>query len=366
MSQSRRRFLGTASALGLSASAAQNAASQKPGAPFPSARTKALLDTFGLKVPIFQAGFGSVSSVPLAIAVSNAGAMGALGSLSAQNAKERVAAVRAAVKGPFMLNMILQLFPANPPDILPICLEAGAPVIQFSWGMPSREAVRMIRDAHARFGLQIASREAARIALDAGADFLVCQGTEAGGHVQAHRGLYESLPAILEEAREKPVIAAGGIANGVGIYKALAAGASAALLGTRFVATAESNAHDDYKKAVIDSKPGESALSMCFQDRWPQLHRALRNSTFLAWEAAGCPQPGKRPGEGELVFVRNSDGFEVRRYFDNPPVKGCTGRISEAALYAGAGAGAIKDLPPAGDLVRRLWSEAEAAHRAAR
>jgi nitronate monooxygenase len=362
MSQSRRHFLGTAPALG-GALLTASAAAQRTSTPWPSARTKALLDRFGLSVPIFQAGFGSVTSVPLAAAVSNAGAMGALGTLNAGNAKERVTSLRAATKGPFFVNMILQLYPANPPDILPICLDAGAPIVQFSWGIPSREAVSMIRVAHARFGMQVTSRESARAALDAGADFLICQGTEAGGHVQAHRGLYEVLPEVLDEAKETPVVAAGGIGNGAAIYKALSAGAGAALLGTRFVATAESNAHEQYKKAVIAAKAGDTALTMCFQDRWPQLHRALRNSTFHAWDAAGCPPPGKRPGEGDVTFTR-ADGSKILRYYDNPPLVGCAGeRITEAALYAGMGVGVVKDLPPAGELVKRLWDETLAAHR---
>jgi nitronate monooxygenase len=256
-----------------------------------------LLDRFGLRVPIFQAGFGSVTNVALAAAVSNAGAMGALGTLNAQNVKDRVAELRAATKGPFFVNIILQVFVTNPPDILPIVLDAGAPLVQFSWGIPAAQGVAMIRAARAQFGVQVTSRESARAALDAGADFLICQGTEADGHVQAHRGVYEALPEVLAEAKETPVIAAGGIGNGMGIYKALRAGASAVLLGTRFVATTESNAHEEYKKSLLGAKVADTALTMCFQDGWPQLHRALRNATFRAWEAAGCPRPGK-PGRG--------------------------------------------------------------------
>lgn len=85
--------------------------------------------------------------------------------------------------------------------------------------------VSAIRAAKAKLAMQVSSAESARAALDLGADYLVCQGTEAGGHVQASRGLYEALPIVLEEAREKPVVAAGGIGNGQGIRKALLAGA---------------------------------------------------------------------------------------------------------------------------------------------
>ena len=222
----------------------------------------------------------------------------------------------------------------------------------------------MIRAAGAKFGMQVGSKEGARQALDAGADFLICQGTEAGGHVQGHRGLYEALPMVLDEAKDKTVVAAGGISNGAAIHKALAAGASAALLGTRFVATIESLAHDEYKKALLTAGAGDTALSMCFQDLFPQPHRALRNSIFLDWEAAGCPQPGSRPGEGDRVFTRN--GASILRYQVSVPLAGSTGRLGEAAMYAGMGVGDVRDLPSAGDLVKRLWSEAQAAHRSAR
>ena len=365
MSQSRRDFLGGASTLGAALQLTSSAGAQPVAAPWLSDRTRALLASFGLNIPIFQAGFGSCTSIPLAAAVSNAGAMGALGSLNAQTAKDRVAGLLAATKRPFFVNMILQLFPTNPPNILPICLDAGTRILQFSWGLPSAEAVRMIRSSGARFGVQVTSKENARAALDTGADFLICQGTEAGGHVQAHRGLYEALPIVLEEAKDRPVLAAGGIGDGAGIYKALSAGASAVVLGTRFVATRESNAHDEYKRALVGAKASDTALTLCFQTGWPALHRVLRNSTFLAWEAAGCPSAGKRPGEDDALFTR-ADGFQVRRYFNNPPLVGCEGRIREAALYAGLGVGAVRDLPSAADLVKRLWAETETAHRAAR
>jgi nitronate monooxygenase len=364
MSQSRRDFLGHASALGAALQLAPAADAQPAASAWLSNRTKALLSSFGMDVPIVQAGFGASTSVRLAAAVSNAGGMGAIGALNAQNAKDRVTALAAATKRSFFVNMILQQFPTNPPNILPICLDAGARIIQFSWGLPSAEGVRVIRAAGARFGVQIASREAARAALDGDADFLICQGTEAGGHVQAHRGLYEILPTVLEVARDRPVLAAGGIADGAGIYKALAAGASGAVLGTRFVATRESDAHDDYKKALTGAKGSNTSLTLCFQNGWLAQHRVLRNSTFVAWEAAGCPQAGTRPGEGDVIFTRG-DGRPIHRYDNNAPLVGCQGRVLEASLYAGKGADAITDLPPAADLIQRLWAGAEAAHRSA-
>jgi nitronate monooxygenase len=92
------------------------------------------------------------------------------------------------------------------------------------------------------------------------------------------------------------------------------------------------------------------------------MHRALRNNTFVKWDAAGCPPPGKRPGEGD-VTATNSDGSQVLRYGFQSPVRGMDGMVSDCALFAGLSVDVVKDLPTAGELVERLWRECEAAHR---
>lgn len=254
-----------------------------------------------------------------------------------------------------------ELILRNEPVGLYPALDEGAPVVQFSWGIPTKEMISAIRSAKAKLGMQVTSAESARAALDVGADYLVCQGTEAGGHVQATRGLYEALPIVLEEARQTPVVAAGGIGNGKGIYKALLAGASAAALGTRFVATVESNSHPDYKRALLAAYAKDTALTNCFQDGWPAMHRALRNRTFVMWDAAGCPSPGKRPGEGDVIATR-PDGSKVLRYSFRSPLRGLEGSVTECPLWAGLSVEFVKDLPPAGELVQRLWRECGTAH----
>src|SRR6185295_12319244 len=128
-----------------------------------------------------------------------------------------------------------------------------------------------------------------------GTDYLICQGIEAGGHVQALSALYEVLPAVIAEAKEVPVLAAGGIANGAQIRRALLAGASGVLVGTRFVATKEAGAHQEYKTAITQARASDTVMTLCFQDGWANApHRVLRNRTVELWEAAGCPPPGNR------------------------------------------------------------------------
>src|SRR5437870_13577955 len=364
----RREFIRTTAAAGTALAFSSVPGSDASPAPtttlMPTQRSKALMALFGLKYPIFEAPHGARNTTPeLAIAVSKAGAMGALALTdhTPDSARDAVSKVRSATKGAFFINYILAFPFADGAASLQAALDAGAPILQFSWILPPNEASSAIRAAGAKLGMQVTSRESAKAALDLGADYLVCQGTEAGGHVQATRGLYEALPRVLEEAKQKPVIASGGIGNGEGIRKALLAGASGAMLGTRFVATIESNGHSAYKQAMLAAHARDTALTVCFQDGWPATHRALRNHTFVLWDAAGCPPPGKRPGEGEAVATR-PDGSKVLRYDYRSPYRGMEGAVTECAMYAGLSVDFVKDLPAAGELVARLWQEYMAAH----
>jgi nitronate monooxygenase len=361
MKHSRRNFIETSAAVGALLGAVKAPRLNAAQITMPTPRAKALMSLFNLKYPIFEAPHGLATGPELAIAVSNAGAMGALAltGRGTDEARTFVSKVRAATKGAFFVNYILREEPAS----LKVVLDAGAPIVQFSWGMPAKEVVSVVRSAGAKFGVQVTSAESARAALDLSADYLVCQGTEAGGHVQANRELYETLPVVLREARQVPVVASGGIANGQGIRKALSAGASAAMMGTRFVATAETNAHPAYVRAILAAHAKDTVLTTCFQGGWPNApHRALRNRTFVMWDAAGCPPSGKRPGEGDVLATR-PDGSQILRYQTASYDRQLQGKVEECSLYAGLGVDLVKDLPPAGELVERLWRECQAAKR---
>jgi nitronate monooxygenase len=357
MASSRRTFLRRTGFVGgvLGSTALQQANGRDARSDIPTSRAKALMAAFGLRYPIFQAPHGPAAGPQLAAAVSNAGAMGtmALTGVTRSRAGELVKMASNLTKRSFITNYLL----AWPPESLASALNAGAPIVQFSWGLPSKTAVSVVRNARAKLGLQVGNSEGARAALDLGADYLVCQGTEAGGHVQSSTPLYELLPAILDEAGKTPVVVAGGIATGQMIRKALLAGASGAVLGPRFLATKESLAHPEYKDAIVRAHANDTALSVCFQNEWPNaMHRALRNRTFVLWEAAGCPGRGKRPGEGDILATK-TDGGRVARYSFDMPMQGFEGTISELVMYAGRGVGDVKDVPAAGELVARLWAE---------
>lgn len=364
MDPSRRQFLGSAAGLGVGVALARETAADvsqaPPASPAPSATTRRLLTLLGLTYPIVQAPLGPASGPDLALAVSTAGALGtmAVWSLSPDDAVARVRQVHAATKRAFAVNYVLAFEPTS----LPAVLDAGAPVVQFSWGMPGAPLVTAVRHAGAKMGIQVTSAESARVARDVGADYLVCQGTEAGGHVQASARLRDAMSHVLAEAGSLPVVAAGGLGTGADMRAVLSAGAAGAMLGTRFVATRECLAHQQYKDALVRADGGHTVLTVCFQGNWGNApHRVLRNGTFLRWEGAGCPPAGQRPGEGDVIATR-PNGSQVLRYASTLPLRDSIGpQLLDGALYAGEGVSAVRDIPAAGDLVLRLWKECEAA-----
>lgn len=318
-----------------------------------SGRARAFVGAMGIRYPIVQAVFGG-GTPELAAAVAEAGGLGGMGLSWSPEAEVRdhVQRTRALTKFPFAVGYVLT-FGAN---TLPVALDAGAPVIQFSFGIPSREQVATIRRAGARFGVQIGNLLGARQALDAGADYISCQGQEAGGHVQAQSSWHDRVEEIIAAAGQTPVLVAGGLGGGRDLRKVLALGAAGGVFGTRFVATREYPAHPEYKSRLIKARAKDTALTVCFDGGWPgALHRVLRNPTLERWEAAGAKSEGNRPGEGEVVGRIGEMSFE--RYSIFPPFASTTGQPGDMAMYAGQGVGEIRDIPGAAELVRRIWEE---------
>lgn len=317
-----------------------------------------LLALTGQRLPIIQAPIGSAATPDLVIAVCKAGGLGGLGLTwdSPDEVAAKVTHLRHALPGSaFFANFVLHF----PCDGFDAALEAGVPVVTFSWGIDAARIARAHR-AGTKVGVQVGNAEGARRAVDAGADFLIAQGVEAGGHVQSTTPLATLLPQVVAVAGNRPVVAAGGIASATTILQAITQGAAGVMLGTRFLATREAAAHPDYKAALVAAKAEDTAFTNCFDIDWPfAMHRVLRNSTFTAWEAAGSPQPPHRPGEGDIVLRQN--GAALVRYCDTPPGPDATGDLLGACLYAGTGVSDIDSIEGAGDLVTRLWAEVQAA-----
>jgi nitronate monooxygenase len=170
---------------------------------------------------------------------------------------------------------------------------------------------------------------------------------------------------VVDAVGPTPVVAAGGIADGRGLAAVLALGASAAWLGTRFVMSTEAPAHPRYRELLVAASETSTVHSSLFDVDWPDApHRTLRNSTVIAWEAAGRPPPGQRPGEGQ-VLATDGAGDPIERYTSTSPRADVTGDVEGLSLWAGQSAGLVDTIQPAGEIVRQLAEEAEEALRTA-
>ena len=242
---------------------------------------------------------------------------------------------------------------------LAICLEEGVPIISFFWG----QAGPLTEVAHrggAKVLHTIASGDAARRAVDDGADIIVAQGWEAGGHIHGKVATMALVPTVVDRVSGTPVIAAGGIADGRGLAAAMALGASGAWIGTRFLASPEAAIHSRYRDLLLAAKETDTEYDTLFDVHWLDApHRTLRNATFDEWQEAGRPVRGKRPGEGDIV-AKSPAGANVVRYESYTPRVGTDGDIDALSLWAGQGVGLVHRIQPAAEIVREIAAEAQA------
>jgi NAD(P)H-dependent flavin oxidoreductase YrpB (nitropropane dioxygenase family) len=314
-------------------------------------RTK-LTDLLGIEHPIVLGGMGSGTNVDLVAAVSQAGGLGILGAsgLSAAAIRRDAEAIRARTARPFGMNLLLfQIGPRIPPDAVDALLEAGGPVFSTAWGDPGP----YVGPAHAAGRLvmhMVATAEEARRAVEAGVDLIVAQGSEGGGHV-GHVSTIALLPAVLDVAAGRPVLAAGGIADGRGLAAALAMGADGVLMGTRFLATREAPIPPSYKQAILDASGSDTVFTripdFAPYVEWPGAYsRVLRNRFVEEWLGREdelrqrCDDVGRR-----AQAAREADDREGMK------------------LFAGQSSGLVGSIEPAGDLVAAVSAQAEALLR---
>ena len=319
----------------------------------------ALTERLGIDLPIIQAPMGGAVGPRMAAAVSNAGGLGMLvpWRAKAETVQQQIRETRALTSRPFGVNLVLD-FPQE--ERLDVCLEEHVPIISFFWGDPSALAPR----ARARGAIvlhTVGSAVEAKRAVDAGVDIVVAQGWEAGGHVRGTVATLPLVPAVVDAVAPVPVVAAGGIADGRGLAAALALGAAGAWIGTRFLASEEATIHPRYRERLLAARETDTVyLKDLFDVRWPNApHRALRNRTVEAWEAAGCPPSRKRPGEGEVIARSRSAG-DVVRYQSYTPGADAEGDIDALSLWAGQGVSLVSKVQPAGDIVREIAEDARA------
>jgi nitronate monooxygenase len=308
-------------------------------------------DLLGIERPIVKA---PMSAVPqLAAAVSNAGALGMLALTWSTPAGNVVRETAARTDRPFGGNLILT---SDQHRRLDEALEAGMRIVSLMWGDPG-DCVEQVHDANGVVLHTVGSAEEARRAAASGVDVVVAQGWEAGGHVWSQVATLPLVPAVVDAVAPVPVIAASGIGDARGVAAVLALGAQAAWLGTRFLLAEEMPTHEEYRRRLMEAAETDAQwYANLYEVGWPHSpHRALRNSTAGAWETAGRPPPGQRPGEGEVI-AHFASGESIVRYEPAAPMVGTTGDIEALSLWAGQSVALAKHQQPAATIVAELVS----------
>ncbi|MCV2890427.1 NAD(P)H-dependent flavin oxidoreductase [Ruegeria aquimaris] len=317
-----------------------------------------LCDLLGCEVPILLAGMGGVSRWELAAAVANAGGYGMLGMVREPTdlITREVTAMQAATDRPFAVNIIPA---ATDPQLLEAqiacCLDLGVTAFCFFWDvMP--DVVARVKNAGCLVLHQVGTEAAARLAEKAGADVIIAQGIEAGGHVHGRSPAFGLAERILA-GTALPVVVSGGIATGEGLAAALAIGASGVQCGTAFLATDESFAHSYHKSRIVEAKGEDTVLTDVFVLNWPKgaAVRVIGNSVT---EGLKGHYLGHDPDSLPRETIAHDDDQPRLRFSTDSPLRTTTGDLEAMALYAGQGAGNIPDIVPAAARLNAMVAQA--------
>ena len=310
----------------------------------------ALTEMFGLQHPIVLGPMGSVSGGHLAAAVSNAGGLGLVGGGYGDSAwlRTELSRVKAETSRPWGVGLITWSIDRS---VLDLALSYRPDAFLLSFGDP-RPYAPAIKSAGCKLICQVQDVEQARVARDAGADLIVAEGTEAGGHSGA-RATLPLVPAVVDAVTPIPAVAAGGIADGRGLAASLMLGAHGALIGTRFYASAEALGQDGAKRRIVAAQGNETARTYVFDIvrgyAWPPAYpgRALRNRFMERWDGR----------ESDL-----SAALETERAAYQAAAR--EGDYATAVVWAGEAVDLIKSVEGAAALVARISAGAEAQLRA--
>ena len=305
-------------------------------------------DLLQIDHPIALGGMGSVYAPELVAAVSSAGGLGAMGChyLRPEQIRAGTAAIRECTNRPFALNFLL--FDIEE-DSFASALALEPCVIAFAWPAAEQDVKPYVERAHAagcKVTFMAGGVPEAVKAARAGADVIIAQGTEGGGHV-GWQTTITLVPMVVDAVAPISVLAAGGIADGRGLAAAIALGADGVLLGTRFLASRESSLHPNFKQAIVDADGHDTVLSEI-----PDI-------------AAGLVWPGAMSRSRRNRFIERWAGREwaLRQHRVEARAALQTARkngdVDEAVLSMGQDAGLIHDIAPAAEIVSRIAEEAE-------
>lgn len=313
-----------------------------------------LCNLLGMEAPIICAPMGFITGPELAAAVSNAGGLGIMS--FSRNPPEvlrrEIRRLRDLTEKPFGVNLLL---PVDVEKHVAVCLEERVPVLSFFWGDPS-PYVERAHAAGTKVIDQIGSVASALRSVSSGVDAVIAQGVEAGGHVAGTVTTMALVPRVVDAVSPTPVIAAGGIADARGLVAALALGAEAVSMGTRFLATREAAAHPLYQRRILEASEEDTVRSTVFGYSWPNApHRTLRTRFVEEW--LGNQERCNEARSDEPLIGETRIGGEpapVVRFMGYSPSTDATGDIESMAFYAGEGVGLVDTVKPAGVIVREL------------
>lgn len=314
------------------------------------------LESIGVSTPVVQAGMGGgISRHELAAAVSAAGGLGTIAVVGAEPIRRELAAARALTDRPIAVNVLLPIARRSWFEAA-----AAADVVVTFWGAPKRRTP-------GTWIHQCGSVEEARASYAVGADAVIVQGVEAGGHVRGTVPALELLEAVRAALpHDYPLLLAGGIAERRDVERALEAGAAAAVSGTRFLLSEESRAHPEYKRRLLGA--GETVLSELFGLGWPAPHRVVRNAATERWLGGDSRvpalnralnrlfAPGARftPAAMQLRLTRAQRPGGRLLSPQGPTDDGPENLLDAGPLYAGQTVARIGDVRPAAELVASL------------
>jgi nitronate monooxygenase len=306
----------------------------------------------GCDYPIVLAGMGGVARSELALAVTKAGGFGFLGMVreSPVLIRQEVESMRRGTARPFGVNIIPA---ATEPELLEAqvttCIGLRVPVMALFWDLRP-DLVRRLREADIAVVCQVGSAEEGLAAQNAGADALIAQGVEAGGHVRGRTEL-RALLSELVSAATVPVLAAGGMVDGRDLVEALQLGAQGIVIGTAFLATSESFAHDYHKRRIVEATANDTLLTDIFHINWPigAPVRVLANSATHGEQ--GDPF-------GPARIIGDEEGRPIYLFSTDSPSRVMTGDFEAMALYAGKGVDRIERIVPAAERVATIVDEA--------
>ncbi len=296
---------------------------------------------FGIKYPIIQAGMIWCSGWELASAVSNAGGLGLIGSGSMYPdvLREHIRRCKAATDKPFGVNMPL-IYPQMD-EIVDIVIEEGVKIVFTSAGNPKKWTGHL-QDHGIKVAHVIANTKFAMKCEEAGVDAVVAEGFEAGGHNGIEETTTMTLIPMVREAISLPLIAAGGIGTGRGMLAAMALGADGVQIGSRFVASEESSAHQGFKQSVLDARDGDTALIL--KKLIPV--RLIKNEFYQRVKALEDSGAGR-----EALMELLGRGRAKLGMFE--------GDLQEGELEIGQISGLIHEIKPAAEIVKEIIREFE-------